>query len=695
VSQPRPALSTTWLRHFTDEEYAALLATRPCRVDYRRTQRQGRRVFIQRWPDLAAWMAAPTGERLLHSEASPTPYRRELAAAQRFYVCALAMHGRISLDYPWIIAHSFKNLPLTGGTVLGFGPGWLTELEAEAVRIGYRRDNARSMLTNACTRIALFNADADWRNITVADLRRLRDELGAFRDRDDACTLRPGLATRRTGVEVWYRTTRTTVHVTHVALHGLGLIPEQARIVPLPAQPRTLPGACLEMERVVDRYLGRLASHGGRSRDNVRGRLRVFTTWLGRHHPEIRNFSQLTRAHLEAFMTWLATEYRHHRTGKPVSVETRRQTISVLNVFFRNTLAWGWDDVPNQALLSHLDLPKMIEKVPRYLHQDHLAAIVEGIRALADPYQRAANLIARWVGPRRSEIRRLELDCLDTYPDGHPRLRIPAGKTYTERSVPLHPEAADALRECIDATRARKQRPLIDELTGKPTHYVFQLRGRLMSSHRLFDTALQTACETAGLLDDRGARIVTSHRFRHTVGTQLAEEGARLQTIMAILGHRSSTMSLFYARITDTTVLNDYRDALHPGAHIAGPAAAAIRNNELPQDAVDWLATNYYKTALELGHCLRLPEEGPCECDLYLTCSKFLTTTEYAPRLRDRLCIEQRLARDATERGWPREVERHNATARRLSDLLHELGAANPRGTRAGEHPSTRIDSWC
>jgi hypothetical protein len=88
---------------------------------------------------------------------------------------------------------------------------------------------------------------------------------------------------------------------------------------------------------------------------------------------------------------------------------------------------------------------------------------------------------------------------------------------------------------------------------------------------------------------------------------------------------------------------------------------------------VHWLSSNYYKTALELGHCLRLPEEGPCECDLFLTCSKFVTTTEYTPRLREQLCLEQRLAEDATQRGWPREAERHNATVSRIAALLDEL----------------------
>jgi hypothetical protein len=62
------------------------------------------------------------------------------------------------------------------------------------------------------------------------------------------------------------------------------------------------------------------------------------------------------------------------------------------------------------------------------------------------------------------------------------------------------------------------------------------------------------------------------------------------------------------------------------------PAAAALLANSLDEDTVDWLKTNFFKTELELGHCLRLPQKGPCECDLYLRCSTFFTTSEYAPR---------------------------------------------------------------
>ncbi|MBI0313334.1 hypothetical protein [Streptomyces javensis] len=115
-------------------------------------------------------------------------------------------------------------------------------------------------------------------------------------------------------------------------------------------------------------------------------------------------------------------------------------------------------------------------------------------------------------------------------------------------------------------------------------------------------------------------------------------------------------MALVYTQISDQEVLRDYQAVLGPGAAIAGPAADELRNGTLPDTSVDWLKTNFFKTELELGRCLRLPAEGPCECDLYLTCAKFVTTPEYAPQLRARREVELALARDAAERGWDREV---------------------------------------
>ena len=113
---------------------------------------------------------------------------------------------------------------------------------------------------------------------------------------------------------------------------------------------------------------------------------------------------------------------------------------------------------------------------------------------------------------------------------------------------------------------------------------------------------------------------------------------------------------------------------LGPGATIAGPSAEALQAGTLSPTDLQWRESNFFKTELELGRCLRLLQEGPCECELYLTCAKCVTTPAYAPRLRRRRRIEQELVEDARQHGWQREVERHQCTIRRIEQLLADLG---------------------
>ncbi len=381
----------------------------------------------------------------------------------------------------------------------------------------------------------------------------------------------------------------------------------------------------------------------------------------------------MTRPVIEEYLQWLPGQ-PSALTGKPLVTSTIKHEINNIAAFFRDTAVWGWDDVPGRSLLTARDSPRTPQSVPRFVPRHDLDRLTAAIAALPDPMQRAALLVARWSGARRDEIRRLPLDCLDTYADGHPRLRIPVGKGYAERMVPLHPDAAAALGEAIALARAQNAAPRHDASAGRAVRYVFVRRGQLLSATTLFDQPLRTACTAAGLVDGNGSPAVSAHRFRHTIGTQLAEGGARIQTIMAILGHKSANMSLIYSRLSDPEVRRQYEQALAAGAHIAGPAAIAVAAGQLDEQAVHWLQANYLKTELELGHCLRLPAEGPCECDLVLNCAKFLTTSHYAPRLRARLQREAELVADARERGWEREIQRHQATQRRIRQLLADLG---------------------
>lgn len=657
--------------HLSLDEFNALLGGIGEVRNHTQTRRRAYLDFVERWPNLDDWSAESLSVRLNHPAPDASSYERTLRGSYRYYVCALALLGRLDLDYAWMLGCTFGDLQNEAGAPLGMGPTWLDPLHAIAEEIGYDARNSRQSVQFVCTRIALRRGTTDWSTFTTEDLNEFNEALTGFCERDDLADLRMRFARGSADPNKWARNIRSFTHSVHTVLHHAHVIDEAPTVRRASvAMDRSVPPA---VQTTFDRYLDRLRPTTPETTlANLRGSLLLLGEYLG-NNTEVRDLTELDRDVIEDWLSWL-TERKGPRSGRPMSADHRVQTISAVNVFLRRASEWEWKDVPVRPLLSTSDIPKRSQSVPRFLPREQLAKVHAAILELDNSYARAASLVARWVGARRSEIRRLELDCLDSYADGYPRLRIPAGKTYTERTVPLHPEAADALRECIELTRVHEWRPLTDVVTKAPTHYIFRTRRGLMSFYSLFDVPLQQACEAADLVDNEGLRIVSSHRFRHSVGTALAEEGAQVQTIMSILGHASASMSMVYARISDPTVRKEYEKAIANSPSVAGPALEQLFKTSLTDEAVQWLQTNYYKTALELGHCLRLPEEGPCECDLFLSCSKFLTTSEYAPKMRARIRTERTLVKDATERGWGREVERHESTIRRLEQLLTDLG---------------------
>lgn len=659
-------------RHCDEERYAAFLDRVPIQPIFRRQRLGYRRRFVHLWPDLRDWLAAPLDERigrLLGEDRATLNHRVSYQA--RSYLLYLALTDHARLDYDWLLAIGHLHV-LDVARPLGIDLG-IDELSAQGSRLGLHPRSAKLAMQWAIGRIALHAGIRDPADLRVEHIDDLLAAIRRFGERDDVGNFY-GSAER-------YRVSPSKAWITHVGQLRLVLYHRgQAADPPRKVMPAYAARPPLQpaMQAVVDRWLAiRRPTLRPSTVYHLGLALRRFLEHLAVIAPEVASFAAVTRDHVVGFMEAMATEPLAS-TGRPLSIQTRRDRISGLGQFFRDTAVWGWGGVPGRPLIEQRDLPRPPASVPRFIPEDELAKLMSEIRALGCPFQRAALLTTRWCGARRGEIRRLAIDCLDRYPDGTARLRIPAGKTGRERMVPLHEEAAGALRTVIALRAGGVERALVDERTGAPVRFLFVMYGKLLSDFYLFETALQKACTAAGLMDAAGRGTVSAHRFRHTVGTQLAERGAKLHTIMSVLGHQSPAMSMVYARISDPEVLRDYRAVLGPGAVIAGPGAEAVRVGALSPSAIDWLKTNFFKTELELGHCLRLPAEGPCECDLYLSCAKFVTTPAYAPRLRERHGVERMLAEDARGRGWPREVERHCAIATRIERLLADMGEALP-----------------
>lgn len=656
-------------RHCPDEEYAAFAMD----IDPRhhgRSRVYAARRFVRRWPDLSEWLAAPLTSRVsVPSAGVAETVDARLSKDALGYLLFLGLHGYARFDYAWLLAAKPLYLPELAGR-LGVDLG-IQQLKDVAARLGFSSVSIDVTLRWAVTRMALHTGLVHAASFTTEHFEAFRAAVQAFLPRRDLPAFHPCAAEK---FDQFRKSWTLRVNQFGLLLFHRGQISTQPRKImkSIKVRASTPP----EMQAVVDRWLvARRATDrpAGPKRFDIA--LHRFMVWLASERPEITSFAQVRRDDVLAYVEQLTLQ-PSPRTGRPLGVLARRGHISAISQFFRNTAAWEWEGVPGRALLGPGDCPRMPMRVPRFIPADELERLMVAVAKLECPYQRAALLIARWTGARKGEIQRIAVDGLDRYPDSTPRLRLPPGKTYRERIVPLHREAADALTHLIALRQAGAERALSDELTGTPTRYVFMSHGRLLSCAYLFQKALAIACRNAGLVDEAGRPTVSAHRFRHTVGTQLAERGAKLHTIMSVLGHRSASMSLVYARISDKEVLRDYQSVLAPGSLIAGPGAHLLRSGALPKSAVDWLKCNFLKTELELGHCLRLPAEGPCECDLYLNCAKFVTTPAYAPRLRERHKLELVLAKDAEDRGWDHERQRHLAVIARVEQLLRDLGEA-------------------
>jgi len=674
-------------RHASEEVYAAWVREFVPQPAARGERMSAYRRFVEQWPDLEDWFCAPLAERLGFTGHRVYANGRTAAHRAAGYLVYLALVGGVGHDFAYVLGRRYARILDPASGAAGYGidlPLWESHV-ARLVQLGYPPTAARSRLTWGLGRLILTRGDPDLTAITTDDLYAAGREIRQFGAQEDFLDLRRALypvrgssITQDAGT-TFVRTHLAKLHAVHVLLFNIGQVCEPPT-VGTQRRPtwtdRLLPEPCASTIREpVERYLRiRLEAKFDRPQTVrlAREGLRRFVAWLTREHPDVTSLAQVDRSLMEEYLRWLPGCLNKH-TGEPLAVTTLKHEVNAIGAFCRDTAIWGWTDVPGRPLISSRDTPRRPETLPRYLTTQEVDALMGAVEDLTDPLQRAALLLLRWSGARRDEIRRLTIDCLDHYPDGHPRLRIPVGKGHTERIIPLHPNAAATLEEVI--ARVKTQNPMArrDQTTGELAHYVFVRRGKLVSASNLFDDAFRIVCATAGLVDPRGQPTVSAHRLRHTMGTQLAEGGARLQTIMAVLGHKSTAMAMIYARISDPEVRRQYEAALTAGQRIAGPAAEALLRGEMSDEAVHWLQTNFLKTELELGHCLRLPAEGPCECDLALTCPKFLTTSEYTPRLRARLDREDQLITDAQQRGWHRDVERHQATKRRLEQLLHDL----------------------
>jgi hypothetical protein len=185
------------------------------------------------------------------------------------------------------------------------------------------------------------------------------------------------------------------------------------------------------------------------------------------------------------------------------------------------------------------DLPIIDKPLPRFLDDAAAAKLLRATRADPDPlFRLIVELLAR-TGSRRGELLALTVDAVVRIGSAY-WLRIPIGKLHNDRYIPLHPQLKELLDDWIT-----RHRP-----AGLRTNRLLVEHNRPISAHRV-TKALRHLADTAGI------GTVTAHQLRHTLATQAINRGMSLDTIAALLGHKTLAMTMVYARIADKTVADD------------------------------------------------------------------------------------------------------------------------------------------
>jgi site-specific recombinase XerD len=252
----------------------------------------------------------------------------------------------------------------------------------------------------------------------------------------------------------------------------------------------------------------------------------------------------LKREHAEDFFKYLAT--------KRQAPSTRLGNILVV----RKYLKWLYDQGKLKErpdfLVRTRDYPRLPDYLPRPIPPD-LDMLIQKKLAEEDDSSRLGLLLMRWTGIRVGEMVNLPPNCIHHDHEGHALLKVPIGKLYNERMVPISARVVELI--------GRIKKVVEKDMRGRQVDYlIVSPMGQRLKTHNLM-FAFKEATEH--LKPQWPHEHLVTHRLRHTYATELLAAGMNIFALKDILGHRDIRMTLRYAEVTQAQVRKEYFAALH------------------------------------------------------------------------------------------------------------------------------------
>ncbi len=299
-----------------------------------------------------------------------------------------------------------------------------------------------------------------------------------------------------------------------------------------------------DFQRAVDSFCAALKYDTTR---HYRGTVRNFLTYLGAHHPQVKNLDQLSRdPHILGWMAHLRA-----RTPPLATASYINRLIALRSVLYE--LARTHQKPEMAHMLRREDLPRAPQRMPRPLTDEQDQRLQEEFRRRNDL---GANvfLLLRHTGMRIGEGIDLAYDCLRSTGPNQWAIHVPLGKLQTERMVPV-----DAF-VCELVQRLRFFRSL-DPLP--PDKWLLARPGSKVALVRQFRDYLHRVCHSLDLPTN-----IVPHQTRHTYATQMLRAGISFPVLMKLLGHSDPGMTMRYIDVALTDLQREFHLAREHPRHL-------------------------------------------------------------------------------------------------------------------------------
>lgn len=282
---------------------------------------------------------------------------------------------------------------------------------------------------------------------------------------------------------------------------------------------------------------------------------------------------------------------------------------------------------------------------------------------------------------RGNEALNLKKDCLSTDNEGDWYISRHCHKTDKHHTVPISNHLAKLVQDQLQRTKALENDFFGASVQSQPYLFIRKNKGQIGPySLRHFNRFLLGVGIDLNIKDDSGNRTkLSSHVFRHTVGTNLINNGMSQLFVQRFLGHDSAEMTTVYATIHDQTLKSEIQSAQQKLVDIQGSlydlTEVMSDQDEPHSNDVDWLKKQLTAQALPNGICA-LPIKQKCpHANACLTCSSFRTDERFLGMHTEHLnrcnTIIDQAQSDANV--FARQLELNQQTATNLQKIIATL----------------------